>query len=55
MTPAQSGPRVNRYGLTEEESEIAKLSGISDEQYAQNRQKLYGLRAAGLYPAKGQA
>jgi hypothetical protein len=53
--PAQPGPRVNRYGLTEEESEIAKLSGISDEQYLQNRQRLHGLRAAGLYPQKGQA
>jgi hypothetical protein len=45
----QQVPQGNRYGLNQDEQDVAKASGLTDEQYYQNRQKLRHLRATGQY------
>jgi len=44
--PQQPG---SRYGLSRDEVEVAKISGISEEQYARNRQKMHQMKSEGYW------
>jgi phage I-like protein len=48
-------PETNaeRFGLSAAEAEHAKISGVTEQEYAKNKSKLAGLRQRGEYPAKG--
>jgi hypothetical protein len=45
----QAAPRGNRFGLTQDELDIAKSCRQTDEEYARNKDRLQYLRATGQY------
>jgi phage I-like protein len=48
--PTNSGQRQStRYTLTREEREYARIAGVSEAEYAKNKQKLAEMKANGLY------
>ncbi|MGM4870667.1 hypothetical protein AB7645_05500 [Bradyrhizobium sp. 956_D2_N1_5] len=51
--PQQRTP-TNQHGLTAAESEAARLSGVTDEEYGRNKARLWDMRNRGLYPMPGQ-
>jgi hypothetical protein len=54
MNPQPAAVPVNGRGLTAAEAEAAKFSGITEEEYAKQKQKLWAMRARGEYPMPGQ-
>lgn len=54
VNPQPAPAPTNQHGLTATESEHARLSGITDEQYRQNKARLWGMRNRGEYPMPGQ-
>jgi hypothetical protein len=45
----QRQPAGNRYGLNQDQVDIAKSCGLTDEEYARNRDKLARMRQDGSY------
>jgi hypothetical protein len=45
----QAHVAASRYGLSAAEAEIAKISGISDEQYARNKSKMESMKNQGYW------
>ncbi|RXH15226.1 hypothetical protein [Bradyrhizobium guangzhouense] len=54
INPQRAPAPTNQHGLTATESEHAKLSGLSDEDYSRNKARLWGMRNRGEYPMPGQ-
>jgi hypothetical protein len=46
---SQQQPQGNRFGLNRDELEVAKISGISDEQYARNKSKMESMKQQGYW------
>ena len=46
---ASQQQQANRFGLNRDELEVAKVSGISDEQYARNKQRMQRMKAEGYW------
>ena len=51
----RDAPQGSQWGLSAAESEAAKISGISEQEYSKNKSKLADMRRRGEYPAKGTA
>ena len=45
----QQAAPANKYGLNRDEVEVAKISGISDEQYAKNKSKMETMKNQGYW------
>jgi hypothetical protein len=45
----QQQPRGNKFGLSPDEQDVAKISGISQEQYAANRQRMRVMKDQGYW------
>jgi hypothetical protein len=45
---------TDRLGLNAREREHARISGVSNEEYSRNKQRLSAMRQRGEYPASGQ-
>jgi len=46
---SQQQAQSNRFGLSRDELDVAKASGISDEQYAVNKNRMQQMKAAGYW------
>jgi hypothetical protein len=49
ITSQQVQQQGNQFGLSRDEQDIAKVSGISDETYARNKQKMRAMKAEGYW------
>jgi hypothetical protein len=54
MNPQGAAAQTNQHGLTATESEHARLSNLTDEEYSRNKARLWGMRSRGEYPMPGQ-
>jgi len=45
----QSQPQGSQYGLSPEEVEIARISGLTEEQYLQNRRRMEAMKGQGYW------
>jgi hypothetical protein len=45
----QRAAPANKYGLNKDELDVAKISGISDEQYARNKSKMESMKQQGYW------
>ncbi|QOZ45441.1 hypothetical protein XH89_19585 [Bradyrhizobium sp. CCBAU 53340] len=45
----QQQPKGSQFGLSQDEVEIANASGLSEQEYAENRDRLRMMRATGRY------
>src|ERR1700722_2544831 len=43
-------PAANKFGLTPDEQDAARVTGVSEEQYASGKVELMRRKAAGFYP-----
>ncbi len=51
----QMQPEQNKYGLSPDEIDHARIAGVSEDVYAAQKRKLAQMRATGEYPAFGRA
>jgi phage I-like protein len=54
INPQRAPAPTNQHGLTAAESEAARFSGVTDEEYGRNKARLWGMRNRGEYPMPGQ-
>ena len=45
----QQQPRGNQFGLSQDEVEVAAISGISEEQYARNKHRMEVMKGQGFW------
>lgn len=45
----QQQPRGSQFGLNHAEQEVAKISGISEETYARNKQRMHQMKGEGYW------
>jgi hypothetical protein len=45
----QQQSQGNQFGLSKDEQDVAKISGISDEQYVRNKQRYRAMKAEGYW------